>query len=94
MVTKDQWRGGLAGEGRFQTESGRRTPDSPTDHLGERERDGDREGGGIKLDVLRGNTMVDMRQEQEDQVVLVILQNLSLPGDIAGFLLNCLIHPL
>lgn len=66
MVTKDQWRGGLAGEGRFQTESGRRTPDSPTDHLGERERegwmagerrwmDGDREGEGKKMDVLRGN---------------------------------------
>lgn len=53
-----------------------------------------REGGEIKMDVLRGNTMLDMRQEQEDQVVLVILQNLSLPGDIAGFLLNCLIHPL
>ncbi|CAB1344443.1 unnamed protein product [Coregonus sp. 'balchen'] len=36
--------GGLAGEGRFQTESGRQTPDSPTDHLGERERgmDGER----------------------------------------------------
>lgn len=36
-----------------------------------------REGGEIKMDVLRGNTTLDMRQEQEDQVVLVILQNLS-----------------
>nr|ACM08608.1 UPF0139 membrane protein C19orf56 homolog [Salmo salar] len=71
----------------LQTESGRRTPDSPTDHLGEREMDGwreemdgwmdgwmdrEREREGKNMDVLRGNTMVDMRQEQDDQVVLVI----------------------
>uniref|UniRef100_A0A674BJ76 PAT complex subunit Asterix n=1 Tax=Salmo trutta TaxID=8032 RepID=A0A674BJ76_SALTR len=65
----------------LQNPHGRWTPDSPTDHLGERERegwmagerrwmDGDREGEGKKMDVLRGNTMVDMRQD--DQVVLVI----------------------